>query len=300
MQAEHELKVIAIENLSPAPDQPREVKDEGEEFDALVESILLGGLLQPLVVRPTGGNKYMVVAGERRLRAARKAGQRSVPCTVMEHLSDEEAFALALEENLLRKALSPVEEGKAFHRLRDQYGTSARDIAKRFGVSHTTVNDRIKLVTLPAGVQADLEEGKRTVTEGTAIAKAGAAGPESGRSSSTRRPGRGRSKAKPDRARMAEAARKVDEARKKDPKLGAVKAKALVTRRTPLGDVVTIADLRTRAEEVLAEAHRRGHVDVRGQAIRITSLKDRVQDKGVDEAQVQASRCGSKPPSTNY
>jgi ParB family chromosome partitioning protein len=147
------LREIPIDEVAPNPEQPRRAFDEAGLAD-LADSIRLHGLLQPIVVeaRPEGG--YRLVAGERRLRAARLAGLRSVPAVVRPASeSARQALELALVENLQRTDLSPIEEAAAFARLADTFGLSHDAIARRVGRSRPAVSNAIRLLGLPPSIQ---------------------------------------------------------------------------------------------------------------------------------------------------
>lgn len=154
------LREIPIDEVAPNPEQPRRAFDDSG-LAALADSIRLHGLLQPIVVeaRPEGG--YRLVAGERRLRAARLAGLRSVPAVVRPASeSARQALELALVENLQRTDLSPIEEAAAFARLADTFGLSHDAIARRVGRSRPAVSNAIRLLGLPPSIQVAVHEGR--------------------------------------------------------------------------------------------------------------------------------------------
>src|SRR5262245_27690093 len=144
-------RTAAISSIVPNPFQPREVFDEAAIED-LAASIREKGLLQPLLVRPAA-NGYQLIAGERRFRAAQRAGLERVPISIRE-ADDVEALELALIENLQRENLNPVEEARAFKRLGDEFELSQEDIATRVGKSRSAVTNSIRLLQLPAEVLA--------------------------------------------------------------------------------------------------------------------------------------------------
>ena len=123
-------------------------------------SIRERGILQPLLVRPasSGAAGYEIVAGERRWRAAQRAGLHEVPAVVRE-LSDQETLELALIENLQRADLSPLDEAQAFRRLIDDFGHTQDELAQAIGKSRSHVANTLRLLTLPAAVQALVEDG---------------------------------------------------------------------------------------------------------------------------------------------
>jgi ParB family chromosome partitioning protein len=158
VKKEPELESSApIESISPNPYQPRATFDE-EALAELAASIREKGLLQPIVVRRAGDGRYELIAGERRLRAAQRAGLERIPILVRD-ANDSEALELALIENLQRENLNPVEEARAFQRLADEFGLGQEDIAQRVGKSRSTVTNSLRLLQLPSDVLAQLESG---------------------------------------------------------------------------------------------------------------------------------------------
>ena len=153
-------KNIEYENISllkPRSDQPRENFDE-ESLKDLTESIKQKGVLQPILVRPKSGF-WEIVAGERRYRAACKAGLESVP-VVKKELSDAEAFEIALIENMLRENLSPIEEAKGFERLINEYHYTHEELAKSVGKSRSYITNAVRLLDLPLYVQSMVNDKK--------------------------------------------------------------------------------------------------------------------------------------------
>lgn len=147
------------------PYQPRE--DFGDEdLDALTDSLRAHGLLQPLIVRSMG-DRYQLVAGERRLRAAARAGWTEVPILVVE-ADDRETAELAIIENLQRKDLNALEKAASFQRYLDNYGCTQEELASRLKIDRSTVANLIRLLELPDEVQAAVREGR--ITQGHARA----------------------------------------------------------------------------------------------------------------------------------
>jgi ParB family chromosome partitioning protein len=146
--------------------QPRRTFD-AEALAGLTESVRVEGVVQPILVRPAEPDGYELIAGERRLRAARAAGLATVPAVVRE-TDERQALLLALVENVAREDLSPVEEARAFSVLMDEFGLSLGDVAERVGRSKPTVSNRTRLLELPDDVLAMLERGD--LTEGHARA----------------------------------------------------------------------------------------------------------------------------------
>jgi ParB family transcriptional regulator, chromosome partitioning protein len=156
---------VAVGEISVNPFQPRKVFDE-EKLDELARSIAQHGILQPLIVRPAGSS-FELVAGERRLRAARKAGLERVP-VVIRVLTDREMMEIALIENLQRQDLNPLEEAEAYKRLLEEYNYTQEQLAERVGKSRSAVANTLRLMTLHAEVRRDVAEGR--LTEGHARA----------------------------------------------------------------------------------------------------------------------------------
>lgn len=156
--------MCAVSRVRPDPDQPRQSFDD-EALDELVASIREKGILQPIVVRKSEDDAYIVVAGERRLRAARKAGLTDVPVLVKDVASDE-AFELALIENIQREDLNAIEEANAYQRLLETGGTTQEVLARRLGKQRSTVANALRLLRLEAAHQQLLID--RTITAGHA------------------------------------------------------------------------------------------------------------------------------------
>ena len=168
------LSTLPIEFLKPNPSQPRRSFNE-DAIEELANSIRARGLLQPILVRPSGRDHYEIVAGERRWRAAQRAGVHDVPVVIRE-LDDTEAAEIALIENVQRVDLNPMEEAAAYARLADVYGRTQDEISKAVGKSRSHVANMMRLMTLPAKCRAAVEEG--ALSMGHARALLGAAKPD--------------------------------------------------------------------------------------------------------------------------
>ena len=168
--AEDRTTDIPLARLRQSPLQPRRAMDP-QEFAGLVESIRKHGVLQPVVVRPAADG-YEVVAGERRWKAAEAAGLEAIPAMVRP-LSDVEALELALVENLQREDLGPLERARAYQRLIEEFGLTQDQVAERVGKSQPSVGNALRLLTLPAQIQASLEAGRITEGHGRAILSGG-------------------------------------------------------------------------------------------------------------------------------
>jgi ParB family chromosome partitioning protein len=142
-----ELLELPIGRIEPNPDQPRSSFEPGA-LDALADSIGSAGLLQPLIVRPLEGDRYQLVAGERRWRAAQRAGLDRVPAVVRASPEDERLQA-ALIENMVREDLNPVDEARACAALVDDLGISKEELGRRVGRSRASISNLIRLLDLP-------------------------------------------------------------------------------------------------------------------------------------------------------
>lgn len=149
--------LIAVEDIEPSKYQPRTEFDK-EALDALVVSIKEKGVLQPLLVRRQG-NKYELIAGERRWRASKLAGIKEVPAIVKE-LNDKEVLEVALIENLLRENLSAIEEAEGFQRLIDEFSHTQEALSQIVGKSRSHIANMLRLLTLPDEVKILVKEGK--------------------------------------------------------------------------------------------------------------------------------------------
>lgn len=149
--------LIAIEDIEPSKYQPRTEFDK-EALDALVASIKEKGVLQPLLVRRQG-NKYELIAGERRWRASKIAGLKEVPVIVKE-LNDKEVLEVALVENLLRENLSAIEEAEGFQRLIDEFSHTQEALSQIVGKSRSHIANMLRLLSLPDEVKHLVKEGK--------------------------------------------------------------------------------------------------------------------------------------------
>jgi ParB family chromosome partitioning protein len=143
--------------ISPNPYQPREVFEESG-LDELTASIRDRGLLQPLLVRRVADGRYELIAGERRWRAAQRAGLARVPIVVRD-ADGGEALELALIENLQRENLNPVEEARAYQRLTDEFSLGQEEIAQRVGKSRSAVTNSMRLLQLPPDLLAQVASG---------------------------------------------------------------------------------------------------------------------------------------------
>ncbi len=149
------------------PRQPREVFDQ-EEIDQLATSLLDVGVLQPLVVRPLDGDRFELVAGARRMRAAIAAGLPTVPA-IVRATEDADLLKEALVENIHRVQLNPLEEAAAYQQLLDDFGVTQEELASRLGRSRPTISNTIRLLSLPTGVQRRIAAGVLTAGHAKAL-----------------------------------------------------------------------------------------------------------------------------------
>lgn len=149
---------LPLREIEPDPAQPRKQFDD-DALNQLADSITENGLLQPIAVRPKKlGTGYIIIAGERRWRAARLAGLDEVP-VIIKDVSDEQAAALALIENLQREDLNPIEVAEGCHQLIEKYGLTQETAAKKLGKSRSSVTNSLRLLALPQEVRHKVSEG---------------------------------------------------------------------------------------------------------------------------------------------
>ena len=159
---------IPIQQIIPNPSQPRGDMD-GEKLEELSNSIREHGILQPLILtKESNEDIYVLIAGERRLRAAKLAGLESVPAIVRQ-ASEQERLELALIENIQRENLTPMESAEAYQQLNDEFGLSHDQIAVRVGKSRTAVTNTIRLLKLPDTAREALRTGKISEGHGRAL-----------------------------------------------------------------------------------------------------------------------------------
>jgi ParB family transcriptional regulator, chromosome partitioning protein len=156
---------LPIADIGSNPHQPRQEFDP-EQIASLAESLAAHGLLQPVVVRKVG-SRYQLIAGERRLRAAQKAGWTDVPVNIIE-ADDRQTAELAIIENLQRKDLNPLEKAVSFQRYLEQYHCTQDELARRLNMDRSTIANLIRLLELPEGVQDAVRRGE--ITQGHARA----------------------------------------------------------------------------------------------------------------------------------
>jgi ParB family chromosome partitioning protein len=158
---------VGIEEVHPARSQPRKTFDDAR-LDELSASIRSQGLIQPLVVRIREAGGYEIIAGERRWRAAQRAGLHSVSVVVRE-IAHARAFEMAMVENLQREDLNPIEEAEGFDRLIREFGYSQESLAARVGKDRTTITNALRLLKLPPGVRGLVISGRLSMGHARAI-----------------------------------------------------------------------------------------------------------------------------------
>ncbi|MDM8010736.1 MAG: ParB/RepB/Spo0J family partition protein [Parasphingorhabdus sp.] len=163
------LRSIAVSDIRPNPDQPRQTFDS-DALDELASSMRQRGVIQPIVVRPHGKN-FQIVAGERRWRAAQRARLHQIPA-VVRNLNDEETLEIAIVENVQRKDLNAIEEAEAYARLSQDFGHSQARLAEIVGKSRSHIANLIRLLELPASVKALVVDDKLTMGHARALINA--------------------------------------------------------------------------------------------------------------------------------
>jgi len=158
--------MLGIEQIQPDRGQPRRYFDEQHILE-LAESIRAKGVLQPLLVRREGEG-YALVAGERRWRAAQRAGLRDLPCIIRD-VSEPEAFELALIENIQREDLNAIEEAEAYQRLIEYHGLTQEELAQRVGKDRSTVANALRLLRLPEPIKLAMSSGALTMGHARAL-----------------------------------------------------------------------------------------------------------------------------------
>ena len=152
------VKEIELEKIKPGRFQPRSNFDD-EKLEELTNSIKNQGVLSPILVRELGLNEFEVIAGERRLRASKKAGLTSIPCLV-DQKQDQDALVSALIENLQREDLNPVEEARGLDRLKREFGLTQDEVATSTGKARSTIANSLRILSLPNLVLEMLSKGE--------------------------------------------------------------------------------------------------------------------------------------------
>lgn len=157
---------IRLDEIVPNPYQPRRVFDQGK-LDELAESVKKHGVLQPIVVRKAG-EKYEIVVGERRFRAAQQAGLETIPAIVREY-DDRDMMQIALVENLQREDLNPIEEAEGYRRLIDEFGLTQEELGAVLGKSRSAIANTLRLLKLDPFVQENVSRGTLSMGHARAL-----------------------------------------------------------------------------------------------------------------------------------
>jgi ParB family chromosome partitioning protein len=164
VEGEAQVRDIPLDQVSPNPYQPRTLF-EPEKMQELVASIKEHGVLQPVLLRQIGHERYQLVAGERRYRAAQMAERTTIPALIKE-CSDKELLEMAVVENIQRQDIGPMEAARAYRRLMDEFGMTQEMVAQRVGKSRPSIANTVRLLALPMEVQESVEQGE--ISEGHA------------------------------------------------------------------------------------------------------------------------------------
>jgi len=161
------LMELALDQIAPNPYQPRKTFNEAS-IEELARSVRQHGIVQPLVVT-RAGDRYKLIAGERRYRAAQKAGLTTVPVVVKEMMGEGDALQIALIENIQREDLNPIEEALAYHQLHEEFGLTQEEISKQVGKERSTVANFLRLLKLPDTVKKLLASGQLSMGHARAL-----------------------------------------------------------------------------------------------------------------------------------
>ena len=159
---------VPVEQIVPNRNQPRQ-EFNAEQMEELTASIKGAGILQPLTVREMGDDEFELIAGERRLRAAKQAGLKTVPVYILSVDADVEMMEYALVENVQRVDLNPLEEAEGYAILSGKYDLSQEEIAKRVGKSRPSIANSLRLLKLPPEIKSSLKSGKISAGHARAI-----------------------------------------------------------------------------------------------------------------------------------
>jgi len=163
----HGVDRISIRSIKPNPHQPRQKFDE-TSLDELTASIKEKGILTPITVQKVG-NQFILIAGERRLRASKKAGLKKIPVYIIDVANDAEMVEMALIENIQRENLNPIEEAEAYIYLNNRFKLSQEKIAKSVGKKRVTISNSLRLLTLPREIKESIRNGRLSAGHGRAI-----------------------------------------------------------------------------------------------------------------------------------
>lgn len=161
------IRSLPVKNIAANTYQPRSEFDE-TALQELTESVLLHGVLQPIMVRPSGGGSYELIAGERRFRAAQAAGLTQIPAVIRE-MTDEELLTVALIENIQREDLNAMEAARGYKQLLDQFGLTQAELSRQIGKSQSTVAYALSLLRLSSEMQDSIASGKLSMEHGKVL-----------------------------------------------------------------------------------------------------------------------------------
>lgn len=165
-----DISTLRISEIEPNKNQPRK-SFNNETLKQLADSIREHGVLQPLIVRSIASGDYMIIAGERRWRAAKMAGLSEIPVIIRDDLSEEQAMQIAMIENLQRENLNPIEEALGYKELIDKFGMTQDKLAQVLGKARSSVANSLGLLSLPNGVQELLRNGSLSAGHCKALKK---------------------------------------------------------------------------------------------------------------------------------
>lgn len=161
------LAQIPLDRISANPYQPRKIFNE-QSIDDLARSVREHGIVQPIVVT-RAGDRFRLIAGERRFRAAQRAGLQTVPAVIKDLQKEGDALQIALIENIQREDLNPIEEANAYHQLHDEFGLTQEEISRRVGKERSTVANFLRLLKLPETVKQRLATGQLSMGHARAL-----------------------------------------------------------------------------------------------------------------------------------
>jgi ParB family chromosome partitioning protein len=165
-QPEAGVSYCNVDEIEPNPDQPRTAFDP-QGLESLAETIRNRGILQPLLVRRKGAH-FELIAGERRLRAAKIAGLERVPIVIVD-VDANDRLEISLLENIQREDLNPIEEAQAYRTLLDRLGVTQEELARKLGMERSSLANMVRLLSLPQGIQQDIASGRLTAGHGRAL-----------------------------------------------------------------------------------------------------------------------------------
>ena len=158
---------LSLKSIDRNPRQPRTEFHE-EDLSQLAESIRESGGLQPILVRPAGGGRFELIAGERRLRASERAGLTDIPALI-KPMGDDESLLVAIVENVQRADLNPIEEGEGYRLLQEEFGRTQDEVARRVGKSRPAIANALRILQLPDSIRAEIRAGRLSAGHARAL-----------------------------------------------------------------------------------------------------------------------------------